>query len=135
MFKGTYKDKQVAVKEFLSTTPLQDKGKMKQEAQSLLNFNHCNIIKFYGILSRRCAIATEFLENQIVVEDEQTWVKDVRRLLDNADDDFDWRVRIKIAWDSAKTLRYLHSRGVVHADMKADNFFLGGGTSIEFIVK
>ena len=135
MFKGTYKDKPVAVKEFLSTIPLRDKRKMKQEAKSLLNLNHCNIIKFYGILSRRCAIVTEFLEKQIEVEDEPTWVNDVRGLLDNVDDDFDWRVRIKIAWDSAKALRYLHSRGVVHADVKAANFFLGGGTSHEFIVK
>ena len=42
---------------------------MKQEAKSLLNLNHCNIIKFYGILSRHCAILTEILEKQIVVDD------------------------------------------------------------------
>ena len=54
---------------------------------------------------------------------------------DNVSDDFDWRVRIKIAWDSAKALHYLHSRGVEHTDVKAANFLLGGGPSPEFIVK
>ena len=135
VFKGTYKEQPVAVEEFLSTIPLRDKRKIKQEAKSLLNLDHSNIIKFFGILSRRCAIVTQLLEKQIVVEDEQIWVNGVRGLLDNVEDNFDWRVRIKIAWNSAKALRYLHTRSIIHADVKAANFFLGGGTSPEFNVK
>ena len=108
---------------------------MKQEAKSLLNLDHSNIIKFYGILSRHWATVTEFLEKQIVVEDEQICINDVHRLLDNVKDNFDWGVRIKIAWDSAKAFCYFHTRGIIHANVTAAKFFLGGGMSPEFIVK
>lgn len=88
VFKETCKEQPVAVKEFLSTIPLRDKRKMKQEAKSLLNLDHSNIINFYGVLSGRCAIVTDFLEKQIMVEDEQIWVNDVCGLIDNVNDNF-----------------------------------------------
>ena len=135
IFKGKYKDQNVAVKEIGTSIPLRDQRKMKQEAKTLLQLQHPNIIKFYGILPKRCAIVTEYLEKCVIVDDDEVWVNDVRGLLDCAENNLDWATSLQIARDSGNALQFLHGRGVIHSDVKAGNFFLGGGSSSEYIVK
>ena len=129
-----YKTEVVAVQEFSSSFSLRDRKTIK-EAKIILKLYHPNVVKFFGILLERYGIVTEYVEKWITIDGEEVLLNDVRGFLDNVEDDFDWGVRMKIAYDSANALEYLHSQGVIHSDVKAANFFLGGGKSSSYIVK
>lgn len=36
-----------------------------------------------------------------------------------------WTLRVRFALDTAKGVNYLHEKGTIHRDIKADNCFIG----------
>ena len=73
--KGRYQDHIVAVKEICTAIPILNQRKMKQEAESLRELKHANVVKFHGILCKCCAIVTEYLEKRTIVENKEMLVK------------------------------------------------------------
>ncbi|XP_058758943.1 uncharacterized protein LOC131632178 [Vicia villosa] len=88
-----------------------------REAQILSNLHHPNVLAFYGIVpDGACgtlATVTEYMVNGSL---RHVLVKN-NRLLDR-------RKKLIIAMDAAFGMEYLHSKNIVHFDLKCDNLLV-----------
>ncbi|BAT84399.1 hypothetical protein VIGAN_04175800 [Vigna angularis var. angularis] len=88
-----------------------------REAQILSNLHHPNVVAFYGIVpdgaEGTLATVTEYMVNGSL---RHVLVKN-NRLLDR-------RKKLIIAMDAAFGMEYLHSKNIVHFDLKCDNLLV-----------
>ncbi|XP_004516000.1 uncharacterized protein [Cicer arietinum] len=88
-----------------------------REAQILSNLHHPNVLAFYGIVpdgaGGTLATVTEYMVNGSL---RHVLVKNNRLL--------DCRKKLIIAMDAAFGMEYLHSKNIVHFDLKCDNLLV-----------
>ncbi|KAK8573320.1 hypothetical protein V6N13_100122 [Hibiscus sabdariffa] len=88
-----------------------------REAQILSNLNHPNVVAFYGVVPDgnrgTLATVTEYMVNG-----------SLRNVLIKKDRSLDCRKKIIIAMDAAFGMEYLHSKNIVHFDLKCDNLLV-----------
>ncbi|XP_042478436.1 uncharacterized protein LOC122059610 [Macadamia integrifolia] len=88
-----------------------------REAQILSNLHHPNVVAFYGVVpdgaGGTMATVTEFMVNG-----------SLRHVLIRKDRTLDRRKRLIIAMDAAFGMEYLHSKNIVHFDLKCDNLLV-----------
>ncbi|KAJ4969151.1 hypothetical protein NE237_015852 [Protea cynaroides] len=88
-----------------------------REAQILSNLHHPNVVAFYGVVpdgaGGTLATVTEFMVNG-----------SLRHVLLRKDRALDQRKRLIIAMDAAFGMEYLHSKNIVHFDLKCDNLLV-----------
>jgi serine/threonine protein kinase len=88
-----------------------------REAQILSNLHHPNVVAFYGIVpdgtGGTLATVTEFMVNG-----------SLRHALLKKDRLLDTRKKIIIAMDAAFGMEYLHSKNIVHFDLKCENLLV-----------
>lgn len=88
-----------------------------REAQILSNLHHPNVLAFYGIVpdgaGGTLATVTEYMVNGSL---RHVLVKNYRLL--------DRRKKLIIAMDAAFGMEYLHSKNIVHFDLKCDNLLV-----------
>ncbi|KAL9669295.1 hypothetical protein QQ045_006839 [Rhodiola kirilowii] len=87
-----------------------------REAQILSNLHHPNVLAFYGVVpdgaGGTLATVTEFMVNG-----------SLRNVL-KKDRTLDRRKKLIIAMDAAFGMEYLHSKNIVHFDLKCDNLLV-----------
>ncbi|OEL29505.1 hypothetical protein BAE44_0009475, partial [Dichanthelium oligosanthes] len=87
------------------------------EAEILSKLHHPNVVAFYGVVNdgpgSTLATVTEFMVNG-----------SLRHVLQRKDKYLDRRKRLIIAMDAAFGLEYLHSKNIVHFDLKCDNLLV-----------
>ncbi|KAL1834889.1 hypothetical protein ACET3Z_004540 [Daucus carota] len=88
-----------------------------REAQILSNLHHPNVVAFYGVVpdgeGGTLATVTEFMANG-----------SLRNVLLKKDRLLDRHKKLIIAMDAAFGMEYLHSKNIVHFDLKCDNLLV-----------
>ncbi|XP_029124495.1 uncharacterized protein [Elaeis guineensis] len=88
-----------------------------REAQILSKLHHPNVVAFYGVVpdgaGGTLATVTEFMVNG-----------SLKHVLLRKDRALDRRKRLIIAMDAAFGMEYLHSKSIVHFDLKCDNLLV-----------
>ncbi|KAJ0053978.1 hypothetical protein Pint_01589 [Pistacia integerrima] len=88
-----------------------------REAQILSNLHHPNVVAFYGVVpdgtGGTLATVTEFMVNG-----------SLRHVLLKKDRSLDRRKKLIVAMDAAFGMEYLHSKNIVHFDLKCDNLLV-----------
>ncbi len=107
----------VAVKIF-QTKFLNDQERFSEfehELTIMSSIRHKNVISFYGasLDPPRVAIITEFCDNGSLAN-----------YIGSHKNDFPWETKLNILYDVCKALNYLHSKNVIHRDVKSDNILL-----------
>lgn len=69
------------------------------------SLRHPNIVQFMGLSKHQSGlyIVTEFIRGG-----------DMRHLLKDEGRDLSWKMRLKMAVDTAQAITYLHSKGCIH---------------------
>jgi len=117
VFKGSYFGTDVAIKKVFELEDDPDAMiYLEREVNVLKGMRHPNIVQFIGICNDKEAglhIVTEFVKSG-----------DLRRFLKRDDVAMGWRLRIKIAMDIAAAMAYVHSRNIIHRDLKSKNLLV-----------
>ncbi|KAK3126144.1 hypothetical protein QOZ80_7AG0552300 [Eleusine coracana subsp. coracana] len=124
VFHGKWKGTDVAIKRIKNSCfmlPSHQANKLItefwREAAILSKLHHPNILAFYGVVNNgpedTLATVTEFMVNG-----------SLKKVLLRRDKYLDWRKRVMLAMDAAIGMEYLHSKDIVHFDLKCDNLLV-----------
>ncbi|KAE8659297.1 Serine/threonine protein kinase, putative isoform 2 [Hibiscus syriacus] len=124
VYHGKWRGTDVAIKRIkrscFSEKPSKQDRKTKdfwREAQILSNLHHPNVVAFYGVVPDgtrgTLATVTEYMVNG-----------SLRNVLIKKDRSLDCRKKIIISMDAAFGMEYLHSKNIVHFDLKCDNLLV-----------
>ncbi|CAN6212859.1 unnamed protein product, partial [Urochloa humidicola] len=124
VFHGKWKGTDVAIKRiknscFMLPSAQADKliTEFWREADIISKLHHPNILALYGVVNNgpgsTLATVTEFMVNG-----------SLKKVLLRKDKYLDWRKRVMLAMDAAIGMEYLHSKDIVHFDLKCDNLLV-----------
>lgn len=91
-----------------------------REVANMSSMRHPHVLTFYGAgimqATENAFLVTELMEHG-----------SLKSILYDTAQDLSWTTRLRFAADGASGMRYLHyDVGMVHRDIKADNFFVSG---------
>ncbi|CAA0836568.1 Protein kinase superfamily protein with octicosapeptide/Phox/Bem1p domain [Striga hermonthica] len=124
VYHGKWRGSDVAIKRikkscFTGRQSEQERQTMEfwREAEILSKLHHPNVVAFYGVVhdgpGNTLATVTEYMVDG-----------SLRHVLLRKDRHLDRRKRLIIAMDAAFGMEYLHSKNIVHFDLKCDNLLV-----------
>jgi len=120
--KGTYFGTEVAIKQLLDVDDKDMHKYIEREMATLRDMRHPNVVQFMG-LSRNVTdvyIITEYIGGG-----------DLRKILKDEAIPMPWLLRSRIATDVAYAMTFLHSKGLIHRDLKSNNLLVGDNWKVK----
>ena len=114
VYKGSFRGNVVAIKKIKRTQTEESLLEFKKEVAMLDKFRCDYIVYFYGAV---------FLPNKTSMVTEYAPYGSLNDLIRNSNP-LSERLRIKILYDCSKGIEYLHNNGILHRDIKPDNFLV-----------
>ncbi|KAK9668832.1 hypothetical protein RND81_13G089800 [Saponaria officinalis] len=118
VYRGEWHGTEVAVKRFLDQDIYEESlEEFKSEVRIMKRLRHPNVVLFMGAITRppNLSIVTEFLHRGSLY-----------RLIHRPNNQLDERRRLRMAFDAARGMNYLHtcSPVIVHRDLKSPNLLV-----------
>jgi len=116
VYKGTYLGTDVAIKKLFFVDDDFMQKYIEREMDTLTGLSHPNIVQLMGLCIETddMYIITEFITGG-----------DLRSKLKDKSFEMDWKLRIEILRDIALAMNYLHSKSIMHRDLKSHNLLVG----------
>eukprot|EP00210_Caulerpa_lentillifera_P001163 g1119.t1 len=125
VYLSTWMGSEVAVKEFYDSNPVESERCYNQEAENLNFLKHPCVVSMYGVTTfhRNPAIVLEY----IIGGSLKAQLRGLRQQNQGADVSLvqvTSRIKMKcqIALKASSAVEYLHSKQIIHFDLKAENF-------------
>ncbi|XP_019089666.1 PREDICTED: LEAF RUST 10 DISEASE-RESISTANCE LOCUS RECEPTOR-LIKE PROTEIN KINASE-like 1.3 isoform X1 [Camelina sativa] len=126
VYYGTLKDgRAVAVKRLFERS-LKRVEQFKNEIEILKSLKHPNLVILYGCTtrhSRELLLVYEYISNGTLAEHLHGNQAQSRPLL--------WPTRLQIAIETASALSFLHTKGIIHRDVKTTNILLDSNYEVK----
>ena len=112
VFKAVYKKNKVAVKKLLDVHDENMQKYLMREVFNLKALSHPNVVSFVGLCKHHSGlyIVTEFVEGSTL-----------RKILKDSSIPLSWSRRLFLALQIAVAMEYLHSKSIIHRDLKSHN--------------
>eukprot|EP01132_Coremiostelium_polycephalum_P002633 gene2633-3271_t len=126
VYKGEYLGAPVAIKK-IHIAPddpnRRDLEKfLRREIETIKLFSHPNVIQFVGCAEHEGVL---YIVTELVPGGDLQWY------LKNKQVDLPWFLRLNIAHDVSLAMSYLHSKSIVHRDLKSTNLLVGDNWKIK----
>ncbi|ELP90348.1 protein kinase domain containing protein, partial [Entamoeba invadens IP1] len=117
VYKGKFRGNEVAIKKMKEFGNDETKvNEIEKEVSMLDKFRSDYIVYFYGAV---------FVPNKICMVTEFAQFGSLQDLMKHkTSNEIDMKLRVKICLDAAKGILYLHENGILHRDIKPDNFLV-----------
>jgi len=115
VYKGSYFGTPVCVKVVPMEDNPEDVKQVQREITALKELNHPNLVEFFGMFE---------LRNEMYIVTEYVSGGTVRNSIQKDKGDISWAARAKMAYDVASAISFLHSKNMMHRDIKSDNLLL-----------
>ncbi|ELP86873.1 protein serine/threonine kinase, putative [Entamoeba invadens IP1] len=116
VYKGMYRGNCVAIKKMKESIESSKLDEFSSEVNMLDKFRCNYIVHFYGAV---------FIPNKVSMVTEFAQYGSLQDLLKNkSNSEIDMKLRIKFMLDTSQGILYLHSNGILHRDIKPDNFLV-----------
>lgn len=127
VFRGWYSDQVVAVKRLHSIRwdTREFEAFFSKEAGLIARLHHPHIVRFYGVCYQddHFYIVTEFCHENL----SQT----LRRLREEVNGPLPSEVVLKLAYQIAKGMLYLHDKNIIHRDLKPENILISDNGDVK----
>jgi len=123
VYKGSYFGTPVCVK----VVPIdqhnpEDIKQVQREINALKLLNHPNLVQFFGMfeLNNEMYIVTEYIPGGTV-----------RSNINKDKGEISWATRAKMAYEVATALSFLHSKKMIHRDIKSENLLISENWNVK----
>jgi len=123
VFLGEYLGTEVAVKQiYRDETQKDELEKFLERELAICKLSHPNIVQLIGLCmnEKYVYLVTEYIPGG-----------DLRSHLKNSGGKLDWDIKLKIALDIARSMAFLHSKDIIHRDLKSKNLLVDVGWRIK----